>query len=165
MRTCSMSCTTSRTTSASNVTLQRCCRRRRKSYSPCSMLGAVRSAPRCRRRIRITNHSRLLALALLTWLTALCAVLGAVPGIRAAESSQRPNFLIILCDDLGYGDLGCYGHPTIQTPNLDGLAAQGLRLTDCYAAAPVCSPSRAGLLTGRTPSRIGIYSWIPAAHP
>ncbi len=56
----------------------------------------------------------------------------------------RPNFIVILCDDLGYGDLGCYGHPRIRTPNLDRLAADGVRLTDCYAAAPVCSPSRAG---------------------
>jgi arylsulfatase A len=70
-----------------------------------------------------------------------------------------------LCDDLGYGDLGCFGHPRIRTPNLDRLAQQGLRLTDCYAAAPVCSPSRAGMLTGRTPNRCGIYDWIPAGSP
>jgi arylsulfatase A len=95
----------------------------------------------------------------------LAAVVGLVPAAEAAEAVSRPNFLVILCDDLGYGDLGCNGHPTIRTPYLDRLAAQGLRLTDCYAAAPVCSPSRAGLLTGRTPSRLGVYSWIPAEHP
>jgi arylsulfatase A len=85
----------------------------------------------------------------------------------AADVSQpqhRPNFLVILCDDLGYGDLGCYGHPHIKTPNLDKLASQGIRLTDCYSAAPVCSPSRAGLLTGRIPSRLGVYDWIPVNH-
>ncbi len=84
------------------------------------------------------------------------AIAAASPGRAAA----RPNFLVILCDDLGYGDLGCYGHPTIRTPNLDRLAAQGMRCTDFYSAAPVCSPSRAGLLTGRTPSRAGVYDFI-----
>lgn len=89
------------------------------------------------------------------------AALVLVPHGVAAE---RPNFLVILCDDLGYGDLACYGHPTIRTPHLDQLAAGGLRLTDCYSAAPVCSSSRAGLLTGRTPSRTGVYDWIPEHH-
>jgi len=84
---------------------------------------------------------------------------------KSAISGSRPNFLIVLCDDLGYGDLGCYGHPHIKTPNLDKLAAEGTKLTDCYAAAPVCSPSRAGILTGRTPYRCGIYDWIPANNP
>ena len=85
--------------------------------------------------------------------------------IPPATAAERPNFLIILCDDLGYGDLGCYGHPQIKTPNLDRLAGEGLRFTDCYAAAPVCSPSRAGMLTGRTPQRCGIYDWIPEGSP
>ena len=58
-----------------------------------------------------------------------------------ARASERPNFVVILCDDLGYGDLSCYGHPTIQTPHLDRLAKQGMRLTACYASAPVCSSS------------------------
>ena len=73
---------------------------------------------------------------------------------------DRPNFVFLLCDDLGYGDLGCYGNTNILTPNLDKLAADGLRLTDCYSAAPVCSPSRAALLTGRIPQRLGIDDWI-----
>lgn len=83
----------------------------------------------------------------------------------AADPPARPNFLVILCDDLGYGDLACYGHKTIQTPHLDRLATQGMRLTDCYSASPLCSPARCGLLTGRTPSRCGIYSWIAAGNP
>ena len=71
-----------------------------------------------------------------------------------------PNVIILLADDLGYGDLGCYGNATIKTPHLDKLASEGLRLTNFYAAAPVCSPSRAGLLTGRVPQRDGIGDWI-----
>lgn len=67
-----------------------------------------------------------------------------------------PNFVIILADDLGYGDLGCYGHPSIRTPNLDRMAAQGMRFTDFYSAAEVCTPSRAALLTGRYPIRSGM---------
>jgi len=83
----------------------------------------------------------------------------------AAPSPRRPNFIVILCDDLGYGDLACFGHPAIKTPNLDRLAADGMRLTECYSAAPVCSPSRAGLLTGRCPIREGIADWIPNNSP
>jgi arylsulfatase A len=78
---------------------------------------------------------------------------------------RGPNFVVFLCDDLGYGDLECYGHTAIKTPNLNALADEGVRLTDCYAAAPVCSPARAGLMTGRTPNRCGIYDWIPPGSP
>jgi arylsulfatase A len=80
---------------------------------------------------------------------------------ESAICQDKLNFLIVLCDDLGYGDLACYGHPHIKTPNLDRFAKEGMKLTDCYAAAPVCSPARAGMLTGRTPHRCGIYDWIP----
>lgn len=73
---------------------------------------------------------------------------------------KQPNIVVFLCDDLGYGDLGSYGHPHIETPNIDKLASTGVRLTNFYAAAPVCSPSRAGLLTGRSPNRAGIYDFI-----
>ena len=68
-----------------------------------------------------------------------------------------PNIIILFADDLGYGDLGSYGHPYIRTPELDLLASQGQRWTDFYVAAPVCSPSRAALLTGRLPVRTGLY--------
>jgi arylsulfatase A-like enzyme len=74
----------------------------------------------------------------------------------ASASAARPNFIIILADDLGYGDLGCYGHPTIRTPNLDRMAAEGMRFTDFYSVAEVCTPSRAALLTGRYPVRSGM---------
>jgi arylsulfatase A len=83
-------------------------------------------------------------------------------GGRRAVAAEKPNVIILLCDDLGYGDLSCFAHPTIRTPNLDKLAAEGIKLTHCYSSAPVCSPSRAGLMTGRLPNRLGIRDWIPA---
>src|ERR1700754_1707467 len=66
----------------------------------------------------------------------------------------RPNVLVILGDDLGWGDLSCYGAPAIRTPNLDGLAAEGVRFTNGYSAAAVCSPTRFALYTGRYPGRL-----------
>lgn len=80
---------------------------------------------------------------------------------KSKEKQTQPNIVVILCDDLGYGDLSTFGHPIIETPNLDKLAADGIKFTSFYSAAPVCSPSRAGLLTGRSPNRAGIYDFIP----
>jgi arylsulfatase A-like enzyme len=77
------------------------------------------------------------------------------------QAQTRPNTLLIYVDDPGYGDLGSFGHPVIQTPNIDRLASEGMTLTNYYAPSALCSPSRAGLLTGRTPYRTGIKSWIP----
>ena len=94
----------------------------------------------------------------LVWLVALLCV-----PYAAADEVRRPNIVVILCDDLGYGDLECYGHPHIKTPHLNRLAENGIRFTDFYSAAPVCSPSRVGLLTGRSPNRAGVYDWIPPA--
>jgi arylsulfatase A-like enzyme len=74
---------------------------------------------------------------------------------------RPPNVIVILADDLGYGDLSSYGHPTIRTPHLDRLASEGQRWTSFYAGAPVCSPSRAALLTGRWPVRTGVYRREP----
>ena len=81
--------------------------------------------------------------------------------VAQAQAATQPNILLIYVDDLGYGDLGSYGHPVIKTPNIDALANGGLRLTNYYAPSALCSPSRAGLLTGRYPYRSGIKSWIP----
>ena len=74
------------------------------------------------------------------------------------KKSASPNFIIIFADDLGYGDLGCYGHPTIRTPNLDRMAYEGQKWTNFYAGASVCTPSRAALMTGRLPVRSGMTS-------
>ncbi len=85
--------------------------------------------------------------------------------IKVGENQQeivgQPNIIVLLCDDLGYGDLASFGHPIIETKNLDKLAATGIRFTNFYSAAPVCSPSRVGLLTGRSPNRAGVYDFIP----
>jgi len=79
----------------------------------------------------------------------------AQPAIKGPGS---PNFIIIFADDMGYGDMGAFGHPTIKTPNLDKMAYESQRWTNFYVAAPVCTPSRAGLLTGRLPIRSGMCS-------
>ena len=70
-----------------------------------------------------------------------------------SKSDKKPNIIFILADDLGWAELGCYGNSFNETPNLDQLAKEGLRFTDAYAAAPVCSPYRAALLTGQHPAR------------
>lgn len=101
---------------------------------------------------------RLLETAAVAAAIFLCCTLAARPSQAASGRVQRPNFVIIFCDDLGYGDLGCFGHPTIRTPNLDRMAAEGQKWTDFYAAASVCTPSRAALMTGRLPVRNGMAS-------
>lgn len=88
------------------------------------------------------------------------AILQTNAGNPEKVEKNRPNIVILLADDLGYGDLGCYGNLDIKTSNLDKLSADGIRFMDCYASAPMCSPSRAGLLTGRNPYRTGVYDWI-----
>ena len=74
--------------------------------------------------------------------------------------SERPNIVIMMADDAGYSDFGCFGGQA-KTPNIDELAEEGMRFTDLHAAAPNCSPSRTGLLTGRYPSRVGVFSYLP----
>jgi iduronate 2-sulfatase len=80
-------------------------------------------------------------------------------------AAERPNVVLFLADDLGYGELGCYGNAAAITPNLDRFAAEGLKFTDCHSASSVCSPSRSSLLTGRTPFRNGVFTWIPEDSP
>ena len=77
-------------------------------------------------------------------------------GLLAGAADPRTNVVVILADDLGYGDLGCYGHPRFKTPNLDRMAAEGVRLTQFNAPMPFCAPTRAALLTGRLPIRCGM---------
>ncbi len=86
----------------------------------------------------------------------LTGAAAALVSLRAQAAATRPpNVVFIYCDDLGYGDLGCYGS-SLRTPNLDRMAQEGMRFTQFYSANPVCSPSRAALLTGRYPTRVGV---------
>ncbi len=79
----------------------------------------------------------------------------------ASAAEQPPNVIFILADDLGWRDLGCYGSTFYETPNLDRLAAQGVRFTDAYAACNVCSPTRASILSGKYPARLHLTDWLP----
>ncbi len=80
------------------------------------------------------------------------------------ETKEKTNVIQILTDDQGWGDLGSFGHDFIQTPHIDKLAEKGIKFTHCYSADGVCSPSRASILTGRTPYRNGVFRWIPPNH-
>jgi arylsulfatase A len=97
-------------------------------------------------------------------LTLLLLLPFTITNVQGAKTT-RPNLVIVLCDDLGNGDLGCYGNGVVSTPHLDQFAATGAKFTRCYSAAPNCSPSRTGLMTGRTPYRAGIHNWIPLDSP
>ena len=87
---------------------------------------------------------------------ASAALAACVSPQMAAGSGRKPNLIVVLADDLGYGDLGAFGNGVIRTPNIDRMAAEGVRLTTFYASANVCTPSRAGLLSGRYPIRTGL---------
>jgi arylsulfatase A len=106
------------------------------------------------------------ALALLGW----AAVAPACPAGEPKKATRPVNFIFILMDDLGWADLGCYGSRFYETPHLDRLAGRSLRFTSAYAAAPVCSPTRAGLLTGKHPARLHLTNFLvgnrwPKASP
>lgn len=123
------------------------------AYNPSIIRIALRTMP-------LTNSIlTLVAFALFTTAHA------SRPILAAEETSQddRPNVVLVMLDDAGWTDFGCYGSD-IETPNIDRFAESGIRFTDCHAAAPNCSPSRTGLLTGRIPSRTGVYSYIPPNH-
>ncbi|MBD0400608.1 sulfatase [Flammeovirga sp. EKP202] len=98
----------------------------------------------------------------LLYLTVLLITLGNVA--MAQKKEQKTNFIQILTDDQGWGDLASFGHQFIKSPNIDKLGEEGVKLTNCYAADGVCSPSRSSILTGRTPYRNGVYRWVPASH-
>ena len=96
-------------------------------------------------------------------ITAALYVIAAMPcSLMAAEPKvpDTPNIILIIVDDLGYGELGCYGNTEIKTPNIDRLADEGIRMTDFCVAGAFCTPSRSALLTGRYPQRNGLYYLI-----
>ncbi len=94
----------------------------------------------------------------MTRLLVPCLIIAATSFARAADAP--PNFVIIFADDQGYGDLGCFGSETIKTPNIDRMAAEGRRMTNFMVASPVCTPSRAALLTGCYPKRVGMHQHV-----
>lgn len=83
--------------------------------------------------------------------------------IGVGGAAERPNVVVFFVDDLGWADTGCYGSTLHETPHIDALAAEGVRFTEAYAAASICSPTRASLMTGKHPVRVGITDWIPGA--
>ncbi len=95
---------------------------------------------------------------------AACAGLSGLPMHASGAMRKKPNVVIIFCDDLGYADVGCFGSPQIKTPNIDRLAAEGMKFTDFHSAAPVCTPSRAALMTGCYPQRVNLPQVINYSH-
>lgn len=94
--------------------------------------------------------------------TILVSLTSATPS--AVTLDPKPNFVVFVADDMGWGDSATFGNPLIQTPNLDKLASQGVKFTQCYSAAGVCSPSRSAILTGRTPYRNGVWRHLSGNH-
>ncbi|MEC7725666.1 MAG: sulfatase, partial [Planctomycetota bacterium] len=88
------------------------------------------------------------------------SLLAAIAPAQQSDRADSPNVVVVFTDDQGYGDLSCYGHPTIHTPHLDRLAAEGCKMTQFYVAAPLCSPSRAALLTGCYPKRVSMHKHV-----
>ena len=97
-------------------------------------------------------------------LAMLASLLAAIPGDLHAQQQKQTNFVFFLVDDLGWADLGCFGSKFYRTPNIDALAASGTKFTHGYAACPVCSPTRASIMTGRHPVRVDITDWIPGSR-
>lgn len=94
----------------------------------------------------------------------LCGVLG-FPLVCLTAPDEPPNIVLVMADDQGLGDMGYNGHPHLKTPNFDALAKEGIRFDQFHAAAPVCSPTRGSVMTGRTPNRFGCFSWGHSLRP
>jgi arylsulfatase A-like enzyme len=97
-------------------------------------------------------------------LTPILAVVLAVTPV-AAQTNERPNVVLIITDDVGYGDFGSYGAPDVKTPNIDSLARDGVQLTDFYANGATCSPTRTGLISGRYQQRFAIEAPLSLSRP
>jgi arylsulfatase A len=109
----------------------------------------------------LTTHPQVISIALAR-AAVITAIVAAWPsGLLSAEAARPPNVVLIVADDLGWADLGCYGSTFHRTVQLDRLAAVGRRFTQAYAACPVCSPTRAALMTGKHPARLHLTDWLP----
>jgi arylsulfatase A len=116
-------------------------------------------------RNRLSTDSMIWLLRSLPVLPALLFLTLAGPTTKSVCAREQPNIVILFADDMGYGDLACYGHPSIQNPNLDRLAREGMKFTQFYVGSSVCTPSRAALLTGRLPIRSGLTTvFIPQSE-
>src|ERR1041385_2421158 len=120
------------------------------------------AATRCRAHVSPTLFTRgalvydgAMRLVFAWFLAAVCSLSAAIAAMRP------PNIVFILADDLGINDLACYGRKEHRTPNLDRLAAEGTRFTSAYCAQPICSPSRAAILTGKAPARLHLTTYLP----
>lgn len=128
----------------------------------CASRPSAGSRPRA---AKVTLASTSVAVMALCMAVAMgCAPSNANPGL-SNENNARPNIVLIMADDQGFGDVGYNGHPVLKTPNLDAMAASGLRFDRFYAAASVCSPTRGSVLTGRNPNRFGCFSWGHTLRP
>ncbi|ARN56845.1 sulfatase [Sedimentisphaera salicampi] len=96
---------------------------------------------------------------------AAVSLAGLGSGSLLAKPAKKPNFLFLLIDDLGWKDLGCFGSEFYETPNIDALCGEGIKFTDAYAAAPVCSPTRASIMTGKYPARMDTTDWFGSPQP
>src|SRR3954447_25531801 len=94
-------------------------------------------------------------------LTSLMLLAGAAPAV----AQDRPNIVLVMADDQGWGDMAYNGHPHLKTPQFDAMAKEAIRFDQFHSAAPVCSPTRASVMTGRTPNRMGTFSWGHAIRP
>ncbi len=114
---------------------------------------------------RKTRNHTFPAGLLLAVLAFVCLGLFLPRQLQAADNNYKPNVVFILVDDLGWKDLGCQGSLFYRTPNIDQLAGSAMRFTDAYASCPVCSPTRASIMTGKYPARLNITDWIPGLDP
>lgn len=110
---------------------------------------------------RFTRRGFLKSAGLSAAAVAFSGCLKSLSVVAANRDDKKLNFVFMLIDDLGWADVGCYGSRFYETPNIDKLAAQGMRFTNAYAACPVCSPTRGSIMTGRYPARLNITDWIP----
>lgn len=106
-------------------------------------------------------HRTFLHASIVFCLATACTLLLTAAAIAQVDGAPRPNVILIVIDDMGWADLGCYGSNFHKSPHIDKLAAEGMRFTSAYAACPVCSPSRAAIMTGKWPARLHLTDWLP----
>ncbi len=112
------------------------------------LINKMKSYKQMKQKLRIIRWGNLIVMTILFSLTS------------QAQQDTKPNIVFILTDDLGYTDLGCYGNPYNQTPHIDALAERGMKFQQAYVASPICSPSRAAIMTGKHPARLHLTNFL-----